>query len=379
MEIDRRHLLQMIGLGAAGVSAASLPAAPLAAFAAHMNEAMDEPLFASACRQANGQYAVKLTSPEGLTALEIPLPGRGHDITRDQVSGRCAAFARRPGTFAVLFDPMTQAPVQTITSPKGRHFYGHGAFSPDGRLLYAVENDYDAARGLLGVYDVSGAAPTRIGELETGGVGPHDLLLCPDQTTLVVANGGIETHPDKGRAKLNLETMAPSIVFMNRFTGDILARHRLSADLHQLSLRHMAIDGGGRVWVGGQYEGAADAAPPLVARLSRDEAPTLLEIPAPIQAGLQNYIGSVTANTAGDVIATSCPRGGKILYWAAQDGRFLGEQTIPDGCGVAPMERDGFLISDGSGGLHWSNAPTAKPELLALKAGVSWDNHMISL
>ena len=44
----------------------------------------------------------------------------------------------------------------------------------------------------------------RVGEFPTHGVGPHELLLLGDGRTLAVANGGIETHPDFGRAKLNI-------------------------------------------------------------------------------------------------------------------------------------------------------------------------------
>ena len=43
---------------------------------------------------------------------------------------------------------------------------------------------------------------SRIGELASFGVGPHEVVLMPDGATLVVANGGIRTHPDRDRAKL---------------------------------------------------------------------------------------------------------------------------------------------------------------------------------
>ncbi len=103
----------------------------------------------------------------------------------------------------------------TIQSVAGRHFFGHGVFSPDGALLYATENDFDNAAGMVGIYDArSGFA--RIGEFPTHGVGPHELLLLGDGRTIAIANGGIETHPDFGRAKLNLPTMKPSFVLVDR-------------------------------------------------------------------------------------------------------------------------------------------------------------------
>ncbi|MCV0426508.1 MAG: DUF1513 domain-containing protein, partial [Roseibium sp.] len=242
-----------------------------------------------------------------------------------------------------------------------------------------VENDFEAARGVVGVYDMSGAAAKQIGEIDTQGVGPHDIVLSQDGRMLIVANGGIETHPDKGREKLNLETMEPAVVFLDAETGDLLARHTLDPALHRLSLRHMALDAEGRAWVGGQFEGLSTETPPLVTVVSRDRAPTLLEIPGALASGLQNYIGSVTANASGTVIATSAPRGGQTLFWNAQTGAFIGAKAITDGCGVAPIDETGFLISDGNGALSLVSDPAEPVEVLARPPGYSWDNHMVAL
>jgi hypothetical protein len=141
----------------------------------------------------------------------------------------------------------------------------------------------------------------------------------------------------------------------------------------------MALDGQGRAWVGGQFEGPETDQPPLVGIFSRDEAPILTEIPTGIASGLQNYIGSVTANASGDVIATSAPRGGQTLFWKAGTGAFLGAEAIADGCGVAPIEQGSFLISDGNGALSLVSDPAQPAEILARPPGISWDNHMFAL
>ena len=337
------------------------------------------PLFASAFKKANGDYGVGLVDDLGQVLGQVSLPGRGHGIAVSPDHGRIVAFARRPGTFMVVLRPFEQQGPEVLSAEPGRHFYGHGCFSRDGRLLYAVENDFEAVRGVVGVYDTSGTVVRRIGELETHGIGPHDIAPSEDGRTLIVANGGIETHPDKGREKLNLATMAPSVVFLDAATGDLLARHALDSALHRLSLRHMALDADGRAWVGGQFEGPLTETPPLVAVISRDEAPRLLDIPASIAAGLQNYIGSVTANAAGSVIATSAPRGGQTLFWNAQTRAFLGAKAIPDGCGVAPIDQGGFLVSDGNGALSLVSDPEEPAEVLARPPGYSWDNHLVAL
>lgn len=374
-EIDRRHFLAMLAAGPAGLALSGRRALALGAFEA----VADEPLFAGARREADGSHSIAIVTPEGLEALRIPLPGRGHDIAFSPDGRRAIAFARRPGTFAVAFDVEGRREPAVISAQAGRHFYGHGAFSPDGRLVYATENDFAAARGLLGVYDVSGEVPRRIGEIATGGIGPHDVLLSADGRTLAVANGGIETHPETGREKLNLATMEPNVTFIDRESGTLLATHRLDKALHQLSLRHMALDHAGAVWVGGQYEGPDDDRPPLLARLSLDQEPRLYSAPDSVQAALANYVGSVAVNAGGDVVATSHPRGNRILYWSATDGSFLGAQSMADACGLAPIDETGFLISDGNGRLSYSGDPASAPDTLSIAAGIAWDNHLVPL
>ncbi|CTQ56820.1 hypothetical protein LP7551_05383 [Roseibium album] len=337
------------------------------------------PLFASAYQLANGDYGIGIVDDLGQMLARISLPGRGHGVAVSPDRTRLVAFARRPGTFAVVIRPFENRSPEVVASETGRHFFGHGCFSADSRLLYAVENDFAASRGVIGIYDLSGHEITRIGEFDAQGIGPHEALLSSDGRTLVVANGGIETHPDKGREKLNLDTMEPSVVFLDVATGGLRTSHALDPSLHQLSLRHMALDAKGRAWVGGQFEGPEDETPPLVAVFSQDDAPKLLATPNRILSNLKNYIGSVTANVTGDVIATSAPRGGQVLFWNVSDGRFLGSQAIVDGCGVAPIDLDSFLVSDGNGALSFVKDPTLPAEILARPPGISWDNHMAAL
>ena len=74
-------------------------------------------------------------------------------------------------------------------------------FSADGSLLYATENAFDSGEGRIGLYAADDGFRRR-GEFASHGIGPHQLCLAPDGQTLLVANGGIRTHPDYRRRGL---------------------------------------------------------------------------------------------------------------------------------------------------------------------------------
>src|SRR5690606_5255641 len=108
----------------------------------------------------------------------------------------------------------------------------------------------------------------------------------------------------------------------------------LPQELHRLSLRHMALDASGCVWVGCQYMGPAGDRPALVARHQRGEAIRLFSGPPEVLRGMRNYVGSVAADASGRIIATSSPVGNCVVFWDAATGRFLGQVALDDGCGV---------------------------------------------
>jgi hypothetical protein len=358
---QRRAFLRAAGAG----FAASL--LPRQAQALERNELV----FASAVQTANGGYGAVLLGERGDVIANIALPGRGHDITISREAGRGVVFARQPGTFALVFDPTGGAAPVTLTSVEGRHFYGHGVFSPDGRLLYATESDFEAARGVIGIYDATDGY-RRIGEFPTHGTGPHEMLLMPDGVTLVVANGGIETHPDFGRTELNLETMDPSVVFIDRRDGRLVGQLRLDAGLHQLSIRHLAIDGRGRVWFGCQYKGAPADRPPLVGYATAEGEIRLIELPPGTLADLRNYVGSVAASADGGTVAVSSPEGDLLVAIDVEGKRPVLVETLRNGCGLA-ADGGGFVATSGRGemiGLAGTERDRQKFDFL-------FDNHML--
>lgn len=359
--IDRRDFLK--GAGVAFLAALS-PAQAAATLAA-------DAVFATAYQKRDGSFGAAILSEEGKVLHQVPLPDRGHDVTFDPISRRSVVFARQPGTFAVIFDHSGQRAPLTIASPADRHFFGHGVFSPDGALLYATENDFDNAAGMIGVYDVQDGF-RRIGEFPTHGVGPHELLLLGDGMTLAIANGGIETHPDFGRAKLNLSTMKPSLVFVDRLSGDLIERHELPPALHRLSIRHMDMDNSGTVWFGCQHEGPASEKPLLVGRAARGKDLQLLDMPQKLLEGFRNYIGSVAANRQTGTIAVSSPQGNCYAVIEAASGRVVASRELTEVCGLAP-DRASFRATTGTGEILGATGDPVHADAFV------WDNHLLRI
>lgn len=373
MGIDRRRFLAL---------AAALGLSPGAALA--VLPADGGPLYLSA-RKRGGRDEAVLLDETGRDRLVVPMPARGHSFAIDAARQRAVVFGRQPGFFAVAFalggsalgaSALGGGEPKALPLPDDRHFFGHGAFVDGGRLLAATENDFEGGRGVLGIYDASpGGAWTRVGEFDTGGIGPHEVVLMPDGKTLCVANGGILTHPDYGKLELNLDTMRPSLAYIDAASGQLLEKVELAPSLHRLSIRHLALSADGSVWFGCQYMGPVADRPALVGRHRRGAALELFEGPAETLRNMRNYVGSVTMDAAGAIVATSSPVGGQVIYWDTASGRCLGTTALADGCGVAPAPKVGFLVTSGLGAMLRTDAAGQEAPLMPPSREVSWDNH----
>jgi uncharacterized protein len=371
MAIDRRHFLIGTALTFAAASASN-------AFAGMLDDAAGSGVTAgdliAACRRPDGNYSVVVLALDGTVLRELPLEGRGHDIALDRASGQAVVFARRPGSFALAFDVQDRREPVLFTTPANRHFYGHGVFSRDGRLLYATEHDNETRAGLIGVYNATGGYK-RIGEIPTYGIGPHEVILLSDGKTLAVANGGIETHIETGREKLNLDSMQPSLAFIDSTNGRLLSQHVQSAGLHKLSIRHLAQDARGAVWFGCQWEGADPDTPELVGCAGLDQPLRIIEPSKPMGAALAGYIGAVALSGDGRLLAASAPRAGRIVYVDTERFAIVGETHLMDSCGVTGASQSGFAMSSGMGVLQ-VDQPDHTHLTTTTFPGRSFDNHL---
>ena len=343
----------------AGLAALALPKPGWAA--------VGGPQCLAAAKTARGHVLHGL-GPDGRSLFAIDLPGRGHAAAAHPHQPLAVAFARRPGTFAVVLDCLTGAALARLTPPEGRQFNGHGVFSADGAVLYTSEVVAETSEGRIGLWEVKGF--TRLGEWASGGIGPHDMKRLADGG-LVVANGGIATDPTD-RRKLNIDTMRPNLTRLSA-AGEVLDRAELPADLWQNSIRHLALTATGGVAFAMQWEGDPAQDVPLLGLWQPGQAPVLCPPPETEAFRMQGYAGSIAISQTG-LIAITSPRGGVVMIHAP-DGTHLATHARADLCGVVALG-DGFLLSDGSGTLWAGDVASLRP---LTRADLAWDNHIVPL
>lgn len=325
-----------------------------------------------------GRHLITRLSPDFEIAWDLALPARGHNATVRPHTDEGLVVARRPGTFAVTFGLEDGDARHHIKPAAGRHFYGHGIYSEDGRTLWMTENDFEHGQGVIGIYDARDGY-TRIGEFPSGGIGPHQLLLMADGRTLAVANGGIRTHPDSGREKLNLDTMRPSLACIDSDSGRITDQVFFeNTRAQKFSIRHIARTGDG-IAVGCQDQISNTSALPLVyMHQAGQNRLSALPMPEDVLGRFNGYCGSVVFDAISGVLAVSSPRGGLVGFWDLPARQWQGHVDMADGCGLAPDSGGGLVISSGEGfvrdvgaGLHPLHSTRHRFR--------QWDNHMTAL
>lgn len=333
--------------------------------------AVGSPVAISAALRPDGKHILVGLGQNGDLTFEVPLPGRGHAAAAHPYDAEVVASARRPGTFAVVIDCAEGLIKQQLIAPRGRHFYGHATFSADGAYLFTTENAYDTGEGRIGVWDRARRF-TRVDEFSSGGIGPHEIILLPSGD-LAVANGGIRTHPESGRDKLNLDTMQSNLTILSP-DGSVLDQAFLSEE-HQLnSLRHIAPLPNGTIGCGCQWQGDIFETPSLFAIYTGAGQLASSQMDEALLRSLRGYIGSVASLARDQFVATS-PRGNSAVVMD-QIGNVMRTIRSYDVCGVATTSRNQTLMSNGDGAIHELNE---KDDFQVAQHDLAFDNHLVGL
>ena len=300
-------------------------------------------------------------APEAKSTLELPT--RAHALLAAP-GGALIVVSRRPGDWLLRWRPGQPALPEWQWAEPERAFNGHAIFSADGTRLFTTENDLGSGVGLIGVRDARSLA--LLDEWPTHGIDPHELLM-DASGQLIVANGGVPTQPETGRAKRALARMDSSLVRLHAGSGQLLGQWRL--DDQRLSLRHLARLPAGPLGIALQAEHddpTERTAAPVLALFGGERLR-----PCAAPESLAGYGGSIAA--WGGALWVSCPRVNGVSRFDPQ-GRWQGITPLTEACALAPDASGRHLWIGGRecATRHGGAAPTPLQA-----AGLRLDNHWI--
>lgn len=272
---------------------------------------------------------------------------------------RVAVFEKHgPGAAIVGLDTLT--PERALDCGATREFYGHGAFTRDGALLFATEIVKDDTRsGTLGIYD--GTTGARIGELPSGGVAPHDCVLVDDGAVLVVGHGGGALgQPDP-----------PCVCWLELPSGKLL--RKLVLDDPRFDVGHLALGDRGDLAIVSaprhgtiapeRSRGGLTLVPRDRPQHSVDHRDGESEHRRESVAAMIGETLSVALHEPTRTVATTNPEGHLLAFWDLDDGSLRARLRVPNPRGVAlTLDGNEFVVSFGiHGKLARVDARTCKP------------------
>lgn len=317
-----------------------------------------------------GGYGVVGVDSERQIVWQTPMSERVHDIVVQPAAHginvitdattatkvrEVVVMGRRPSERFWVLDTTSGELRHTIKAQSERHFYGHACFSLDGDYLYITENDTVSLAGKIGVYDAR-QGYQKVKEFDSHGIGPHELVMHPDGETLVIANGGIKTEK-ASRDELNLDSMRPSLVYLNRHDGTLL--EQVVPQHPQMSVRHLDIHRDGTVMIGIQFQGPKHINVPLVLTHQRGDTDfTPLHMPQEQWQCFHQYIASVAVDTEHNLLCVTTPIGGCAAVYDLSTRQLIDVVTLPDCAGASVIKtaatdpnNAGFIVSDGQGSI----------------------------
>lgn len=274
---------------------------------------------------------------EAVPLTLIPMAFFGHGICPDPVHPERLAVFEKRGRGACEVDLKAGTVTRAIATDPRRQFYGHGAYAPDGSLLYCtetvVEGEYE---GVIVVRD--GDTHELLGEFPSYGSSPHDCQLIDDGATMVITNGG---GPLNG--------VPPSVTYVDVTTEKLL--DKLEFDTPTINAGHLDISARGRLAVvSAQREGLPDRHPGgITLRLANGEFRTLTE-PADIVSRLLGETLSVCIHEPTNVVGATTPAGNLLTFWDLENGELVRFFQLQNPRGIE-LTRDGghFVVSFGMG------------------------------
>ncbi|MGQ5522499.1 DUF1513 domain-containing protein [Chitinimonas sp. PSY-7] len=251
-------------------------------------------------------------------------------------STRKRAFAfEKIGPGAALIDTEKMQLIEPIPPVKDRLFYGHGACSADGQLLYSTETAA-TGEGAIGVRETGSLR--YVGDFPTYGSHPHDCHLIENGAVLAVTNGGGDQASGKRASICYIDIQSQKLLDRIEMTDE---RFNAGHIFPLTERRSVLLSAPRRGW-NDEHIGAVS--------IQRDSQ--TLEIMSQPTDVVNNMFGealSVLAIPAADFFVATHPTPGMVTIWQLSSGKLIKRLDLPRARGVAlSRDKKGVWISYGA-------------------------------
>lgn len=264
----------------------------------------------------------------------IDLEFHAHGVNPDPTDAYRALLFEKHGPGACEVDLKSMKVVRPVHTPPERHFYGHGAWEPDGSLVYCTETVLADHSGMVVVRD--GSSLKILGQFPTYGANPHDCRFVPGQRVLAITNGG---GPMDGAR--------PSVTYVDVDSRKLV--ERIEFEDPQINAGHLALSHEGdlavvhapREGLGASHNGAVSLRP------AGGKLRTMHD-PKAVTGKLQGETLSVAIHEPTGIVGATTPDANRVTFWDMDTGKLVKELEleVPQGIAVT-LDDDQFLISYG--------------------------------
>ena len=233
----------------------------------------------------------------------IPIPFFGHGLAFHPKKPEKAVVFEKRGKGACEIDLVAGKKLRDIPTADNRQFYGHGAYSPDGKIIYAAETitegNFDGAIIMRDAKTLK-----EIGEFPSYGPRPHDCQLLEDGSTMIVTNAG-------GRFD---EKEQGSVTYIDINTQQLL--DKLPIDNKKFNAGHVAVaDNGDIAVVSAPREGLGAGKVGGVTLGGKSKKLSGVFGPKKIIDKLVGETLSVCVDNKTRTVAATSPDAGRITFW----------------------------------------------------------------
>ena len=232
-----------------------------------------------------------------------------------------AVLLEKRGPGGALVDLKECALLKTIDPLSGHHFYGHGSFSQNGDVLFAVETNLQTNDGVISVRDPNSFQCLE--QFPTYGMAPHDCVMIDQGKTLVITNGGGDIH----------SSSLPCVTFVDVATRRLLEKYEV--DEPAINTGHIALrNNRDFVVVSAPRDGLAEGSLGGVSlRIGGKPLKYQREPKAPVSKMFGESL-SVCIDEKTDLALATHPFGHFITFWDMRAGSLLAALDLPNPRGV---------------------------------------------